>query len=197
MMRAMIRHFDAWLARRIGVFEFVADPACIARLQLTHAHRLINLSDCTVRTGDPVVILHLWNEHLPVIGPGGADLAWARQLQRSFTRSLQQAAAWISQHPEASQARAFGGMTGLFFSDGHSGGARWMERLGFALFPSPNPLGRFGIFWENFYSYALIWAYNPESLQQRSLLGLQRTEMWISMETFLKRYGVAPEVVER
>ena len=64
-----------------------------------------------------------------------------------------------------------------------------MQHLGFVVLPYHNPLGRFGLFWENFFSWWLMWAYNETSLHSRHFLKLQSTEIWITINEFLHRYG--------
>jgi hypothetical protein len=65
--------------------------------------------------------------------------------------------------------------------------------LGFVVQPYHSPLGSFGEFWENFYSWAIMWAYNAVSLRQRHLLQLRRSEFWMSIADFLRRYGADEE----
>jgi hypothetical protein len=62
-------------------------------------------------------------------------------------------------------------------------------RLGFVVRPCRNRLGRFGEFWENFYTWFLMWTFNPASLRGRSLPGLRRMEMWMAAEDFMQRFG--------
>jgi hypothetical protein len=64
-----------------------------------------------------------------------------------------------------------------------------MQRLGFIMLPYHRPLGRFGEFWENLFSWWLMWAYNDSSLLRRSFWRLQRTEMWMTREEFLRRFA--------
>ena len=64
-----------------------------------------------------------------------------------------------------------------------------MQHLGFVVLPYHNPLGRFGVFWENIFSCWLMLAYNETSLHSRHFLKLQRTEIWIIINEFLQRYG--------
>jgi len=63
-----------------------------------------------------------------------------------------------------------------------------MNRLGFTVTPYHRPLGRFGEFWENFYSWGLLWAFNPPSWRRRKLFDLRRTEVWMLREDFVDRF---------
>lgn len=188
-MRALVRRFDAVIRRIEGVFEFCHQQDCILRLQLGRARRAIELPEIKLNLGSSVLFLHLWNERLPPFPPGGADLAWANLARHKFLSSLRAVAAEIRRNPCLSEVQAIGGVTVLIDLPGASGSAKLMERLGFRVFPVRNPLGRFGEFWENFYTWALMWTYNPGTLRGRNLFRLKRVEIWISREEFLRRYG--------
>jgi len=188
-MRALVRWFDAIVRRVEGVFEFCHQEDCILRLQLSRARRVIDLPGFNIPEGSLVLFLHLWNERLPTFPSGGADLAWANLARRKFVASLRAVAAEIRGNPRFSEVQAIGGVTVLIDLPGESGPVRLMERLGFKIFPVHNPLGRFGEFWENLYTWALMWTFNPGTLRRRSLFRLKRVEIWISKEEFLRRYG--------
>jgi hypothetical protein len=189
-MRTAIRAFDRALCRRYRVFEFDDSPDCVLRLQTSHAAHPICLGDGTlVQRGDPVLMLHVWNERVPLIGPDGPDLAWAARFQRMLLASLRSAARWLAARPDLAGVRAVGAVTVLVGPDDKRGGL--LGRMGMQAIPYRNPLGRFGEFWENFYSWALMWAYSPASLRHRRLLTVRRREFWISAKAFGTRYGPA------
>ena len=80
---------DDWLCRQQGIFEYAAESNCIFRLQQAVACETIALSDGTkVHTGDAVLALHIWSEHMPTVGPRGATLAWAHEVRAAVDRSL-------------------------------------------------------------------------------------------------------------
>ncbi len=188
-VRRLIRRFDAWLSRRYGIFVFSQQPDCVLRLQRTVAHRHLSLPDCQIERGDPVLLIHLWNERLSALLPPEVGLGRAKALQRLLLGSLAQAACYLSEHVELANARAVGGVTVLLGSEDRSGGVQLVERLGFSVFPYRSPLGRFGEFWENFYSWMLIWTYDPVSLPDHRLWRLRRREFWISAQQFRLRFG--------
>lgn len=188
-MRALVRWFDDLVRRVEGVFEFCQHADCILRLQLGRARREIDLPGTKIKAGSPVLYLHLWNERLPPFPSGGADLAWANLARRKFISSLRAVAEEIRRNPDLSEVRAVGGVTVLLDLPGGNGGIKLMERLGFSIFPVHHPLGHFGEFWENLYTWALMWTYNPGTLRGRRLLKLKRVEIWISRDDFLRRYG--------
>ena len=72
--------------------------------------------------------------------------------------------------------------------EGSDGGRALLEHLGFTILPYHRPAGAFGEFWENFYTWWLIWTYNPISLRHRHLFALQRNEFWMRKERFLVRF---------
>lgn len=188
-MRKIVRRFDAWLSRMYGVFEFSQIQDCLFRLQVAVAHHPIHLPDCRVEPGELVLHLHIWNERLLALDALSPGLGWAKTLQRSFLHSLGEIAYYLDDHPDMAEVRAVGGVTVLLDNGDHIGGARLVERLGFTILPYYSPLGGFGEFWENFYSWVLIWTYNPSILPYRQLRSLRRQEFWISAGEFRRRFG--------
>lgn len=187
-MRRLIRAVDALLRRANGVFEFWDDPHCVLRLQCSRAPHALRFPTQAVQAGEPVLGLHLWNEHLPPLPEAGADLAWASRMHRLFVGSLCAVAREVACDPRLSGARALGGTTVLLEPGEASASVRLMQRLGFTVLPYRHPLGRFGEFWENLYAWGLMWAFNPATLRGRTLFGLRRVEMWMPMEELLRRY---------
>jgi len=187
-LRTLIRNFDAWLSRVEEVFEFCQSPECLLRLQLAQTWHDLRLPDITLHAGEPVLLVHLWNERLLQIPAQGPDLGWAKPMQRRFVGSLGLVAGYIHRSPALANIHALGGVT-VLAGPGNDGGSRMLRRLGFAVIPYHRRLGAFGEFWENFYTWVLLWAYNPGSLHYRRLWGLKRVEIWMSAEEFLRRYS--------
>ncbi len=188
MLQSVVGRFDAWLRRRYGVFEFCEDPECLLRLRLSQAPHTLTLGDDVLPAGEPILELHLWNEHIP-LPTGGADLVWASKVYRFWIRSLRGAAAYLQSDRQLAGVRAVGGATVLLAPSYSAGGQRLMQRLGFTIIPYRGRLGGFGEFWENFYSWVIMWAFNPASLHHRSLTRLRREEVWMSAGEFVRRYG--------
>ena len=186
-LRLVIRNFDAWLCHTQGVFEFCQSPECLLRLQLTQAPHNLRLPDMTLQAGEPILLLHLWNERLTRIPAQGPDLGWAKPMQRRFLYSLGLVVGYIQQSPKLANVRAVGGVTVLAGPD-NDGGIHLLQRLGFTLIPYHRRLGAFGEFWENFYTWLLTWTYNPGGLRYRGLWGLRRMEIWMSVEEFERRF---------
>jgi hypothetical protein len=188
-VRTLIRLLDTFLRGRYGIFEFDQDSDCLLRIQVTNAAHPINFPSQTVKVGDPILVLHLWNEHLLAVSPDGIDLAWAKTMQRGFVKSLHSLSQYLQAHPELANICAVGGASALFYTGGHIAGVKFMNRLGFIVLPYHSPLGRFGDFWENFYSWMLIYAYNPGDLRYRNFWALQRTEIWMPADELIDRYA--------
>ncbi len=189
-MRAVIKLLDHIIRRLTGVIEYSHDPECIFRVQFAPAPHPIFLSDGThVPAGAPILFLHLWNEHILPMPPAGPDLAWALQTERQLRRSLRWLAEWMAQTPACEAVQAIGGITVLISPAGQDGSEHLLRRLGFEIFPWHHPLGRFAEFWENLYTWALMWTFNPASLRGRRLLELERKEFWASRQDFLARHG--------
>lgn len=192
-MRALIKGFDAWICHQNKIFAFCDDPDCILKLQFSRAPHTMQLEWACIAKGEPVLVLHLWNGHLPVIPAGGADLTWATKTSRLFRSSLRLAARYAAHDPKFNTVRAVMAITSLFAPPAFSNEYHPMQRFGFTVTPYHRPLGGFGEFWENFYAWLLIWAYNPVSAARWNVLKARRSEIWMTAEAFLERYRVIQE----
>ena len=188
-MRSLIRGFDGFLRGRYGVFEFSDDPACLLRLQDSRTDHDLFLPQGSFPSGTRAVLLHLWNEHTPRLPDGGADLVYARRLRRDLIRSFQSVARYLQTAEAFRSAELIGGVTVLAPLGAADGGTSMLRGMGFSVLPYHNPLGRFGEFWENFYTWGLMWTFNPSSLRWQSLWRLKRSEFWTPFQDFIKRYG--------
>ena len=188
-MKSLFRLLDRLLQRIYGVFEFTDDPECLFRLSVTHLSRPLLLGDQTIPAGAEVLILHFWNERMPQLSKKGTTLAEGVQSQRQIIRSLRAVAAEIQRNSRLANVQAVGGVTALITTTGTTGTEKLYKHLGFTIVPYHNPLGRFGLFWENLYSWLLIWTYNEASLRRRPFLNLVRTGEWMTVKKFLARYA--------
>lgn len=101
---------DDWLRQRFGVYEFTDDPQCLFRIQCLCSDDAVELADGTrVRRGDHLLALHLWNEHIPLMGRGGPSLAWARRFDRAVQVSMRALAGYLAEHDELSDVGAICG----------------------------------------------------------------------------------------
>ncbi len=189
LFRMIIRRFDDWLSRVEGVKPFTYEPLIMLRLQNARARWNIPLPDHLILAGSPVVLLHLWNERIPLIALQGPSLDWALQFQRRLLYSLGAVALHLQGTASMKDVQAVGGVIAQIHLENPDGGRFLLEDLGFRLFPYHRPAGAFGEFWENLYTWLLMWAFNPASLRSHALLGLQRNEFWMTKESFLERFG--------
>lgn len=183
-MRLLLRRFDALARRILGVVEFSRDLDCLLRLRSARLRRPLELDGASYPAGTPVLELHVWNERVPVMPPDGADLAWAADAGRRLRRSLHLLAAHIE-----SEGRAAPLIRADTVLASDPGAEALFRRLGFVLRSSRRRPGAILEVWENAYALALMAAFNPPSARRRSLRSLRRTELWMSTDVLLKRYG--------
>jgi hypothetical protein len=190
-LRAIIRRFDTWLSHVEGVEPFTDDPNCIIRLQVASATHSLTLPEATIPCGANVLLLHTWNERMPVIPPDGPDLAYGLRFQRLMLASFELVARHILANSTLQSVQAVGGVTAHIPLKEADGGRTMLEQLGFTSMPYHRHhfWGAFGEFWENFYTWWLMWTFNPISTRHRKLWDLQRTEFWMTKKAFLKRYS--------
>jgi hypothetical protein len=123
---------DRWLRRRRGVFEYSLDPQCLFRLEQRCADDTLELADGTrVCAGAPVLVLHLWNEHVPLMGRGGPTLAWAHKTSRAIHASLQELARFLAGRPDLGDVRVLYADVRVSGASQAVRAARIMARYGF------------------------------------------------------------------
>jgi len=188
-LRPAIRRFDDWLSRVEGVQPFTDESRIILRLQTSRSAWDIPLPDHRIAAGSPVMVLHFWNERIPLIKPQGPNLEWALHFQRRLLYSLKAVAFHLQGTAPLNGIQAVGGTITQIHMGGPDGGRLLLERLGFRVLPYHRPAGAFGEFWENFYTWLLMWTYNPASLRSHSLFELQRNEFWMTKDRFLERFS--------
>ncbi len=183
-MDVIIKEFDRFLRWAEGVYEYCDQPHCLLRLKRSYAKRTIVLTDKLIEKGAPILELHLWNEHIPQMPKNGPDLSWALLTKNWLIDSFRSLGTLLMQDVSYSDIEALSGVTVLAVDPQSSQPINLFKRLGFEVYPYSNRLGRFGEFWENFYTWGIMWAFNKGSLQRRKLVKLRRSEIWISIERF-------------
>ena len=187
-MRRIILAFDRWMVRRAKMMPVSTDPNCLLRLEVQRAPRKLAFGEITINKGEFLLGFHIWNDHLPPLPANADDLGWALLTYRLFAASLPQMADFIRQHPQLATAKVLRGKTALLPPPG-KGRHSPLAALGFNVKPYRSPLGKFGNFWEHFYLYWLIWAFNPDSTKGKSLFDVNLTELWVPIPEFLARYA--------
>ena len=192
VLRAMVLALEGLLRRQGHVQEFTPDEECILRIALTTYKKDFELSDGTkVRAGDKICELHLWNEHIPPMPPEGPDLKWGVRFYRLAVKSLRSLAAYMVAD-QMQDIAALGGQMAFLEKDDSPVLASVAAQLGFDIVNLTAQAGRwrrFTHFWENIFSRALMWTFNPASLRGKRFLRLQRYRLWMSRRTLLQRYG--------
>jgi len=188
-LRRSIFGLDAHLRRQYGIVEFTARPDCILRIAPAAAEQMLVLSDGTrIQPGDPLLDLHLWNEHVPAIPPNGVTLRWAAAAAHCVRASLRTLAAETG----AGHVPNFVALRGCPRFDGrllqapfvgcgfdtivettHSPG-EWVHELGEACLVA-----------------MLLWAFNPAGLGHAHLMRARRF-VWMSRTRLLERHGRLP-----
>jgi hypothetical protein len=186
----LVSSVDALLRTYHGIAEYTDDPACIFRVGLGQARQPMHLADgAEIEAGEPVGSLHLWNEHLPPYANGGPDLAWASNMRRRVSRSLELLAEAVERDPAWRGVRAFRGDATLSRRLGEVQIRRLAERFGFERVPSPSSmLSQLHFLGDCFNAWALTRAFNPAALERQGFLR-GRCEVWISRCSLLDRYG--------
>jgi hypothetical protein len=188
-LRAVLRHFDNWLSKQYCVQVFSDDPRCVLRIQISRLPCPVDLPDGTVARDSQTLMIHWWNERAASIPEQGPTLAWALDTSRQMRYSLRLIARYMQENASCEGVRVVGGITAHVVMGEADGGRVMLEHLGFKVIPYHRPLGAFGEFWENFFTWWLMWTYNPASTRRRSMFNLQRTEFWMSRQAFLEKYG--------
>jgi hypothetical protein len=192
VLRPLVLGLERLLRRLGGVQEFTQDEECILRIAFTASKQDVELSDGTkVRAGDRICELHLWNEHIPPMPPEEPDLRWGLTFYRLAVKSFRSLAAYIAAN-EPQDIVALGGQMAFLEKENSPVLASVAVQLGFDIVNLTAQGGRwrrFTHFWENIFSWALMWAFNPGSLRGKRFLRLQRYRLWMSRRTLLQRYG--------
>ncbi|MGC8522030.1 MAG: YkoP family protein [Steroidobacteraceae bacterium] len=189
--RRWIFSLDRHLRRHYGIYEYTTHRECLLRAERCRADERIVLSDGTrVEPGDPLLRLHLWNEHMPPMGPHGPSMAWARRIERRLDLSLAELARHLAQGGGRAAVSAVCAQMRLRSAHQTVQLSRILGRFGFETVPYPSgepshALRRVG---ENFMVVLLVLAANPISLRA----GVWRrgcVRVAISREALLRRYG--------
>ena len=155
---------DRWLRRWHGVYEFTAHRECLFRAERCLAEAALSLSDgVRVRRGDPLLRVHLWNEHMPPMGQKGPTVAWARRASRAIETSLRELARHVAQCSDLDAVVAICADMRLATAQQSAQLARIVSRYGFEA-AKDSRAGRPGflrLIGENILMVLLVLATNP------------------------------------
>lgn len=187
---------DRWLRHRQGVFEYTDDPTCVFRIQHAQADAPLALSGgARIEPGMPILNLHLWNEHVPLMGPEGATVAWARHLSRAIQSSLRQLAAYLDANSDLDDVAALRANMRLGTAEQGAQLVRLMGRYGFepaddVLRPGYWQSGSLHHYGENILIFMLVMATNPAVLGT-PVLRRDYKLVYLSRPALERRYGRA------
>ena len=181
---------DRWLRRWHGVYEFTAHRDCILRAERDLAEEPLLLSDgVRVHRGDPVLKIHLWNEHMPSMGRAGPTIAWARRVSRALDTSLRELARHVAQSGDLDALVAVCADMRLAPARQNARLARIVGRYGFEAAKDsrvgrPGPLRLIG---ENILMVLLVLATNPSAFRA-AVLRRDHSRVVISRAKLLRLY---------
>jgi hypothetical protein len=181
---------DRWLRRWHGIYEFTAHRECIFRAERGLADQSQLLSDgMRVRRGDPILKIHLWNEHMPAMGQRGPTIAWARRASRALDVSLRELARHVAQCRDLDTVAAVCADMRLAPAKHCPKLARIVARYGFETAQDsragrPGPLRRIG---ENILMMMLVLATNPVAFRA-AVLRRDHARVMISRAKLLRLY---------
>jgi hypothetical protein len=185
---------DRWLRWRQGVFEYARTRECVFRVQPAKADRHLRLRDGTdISPGDPILILHLWNENLPTIGDEGPTVAWGRRFGRAMDSSLGQLAWFLRRRPDLNGISAIRIDMALGTAERNEKTVRILSRYGFEPVPDREgePGGYLRRVGENALILFLVLAANPNAARA-SLLRRERAVAYLSLAALERRYAAGP-----
>lgn len=190
LARLVIRGIDFIVRRAYGVAPFSQDAGCFIRIALGRSSRSVVLFDgVRVERGSAIVHLHLWNERLLDLPRAHDSLGWGLEVLHHAEYSLHLLARCLDDDPAAAAWVALRGEFG--FVTELQPAKSILERLGFDVALKEAPGFRIWrrAFWDNFYSFLLLWTFGPHGLRGKRLGRLQRVEIWMSRARLIERYG--------
>jgi YkoP domain len=188
-----VKGVDSLLRQRQGIAEIADDPECIFRISMAVAHRAVALSDgVLIGSGEPVVRIHYWNEHLPVMTPEGPNSAWASVLVSRVRHSLGVLADRFEHDPMMATAQAIQASPAFAYRFGNAiQMSRITERFGFEVLdlePETGLTERIHDVLDGMLVWGLIWAFNPGALKNHGF-SHRRIQIWMSRRKLLSLYG--------
>lgn len=188
----IVAAIDERLRLRHGVIEYTHLPECLFRIQIIAAGSDIVLSDgVSVRAGDRLIALHLWNEQFPAFPENGPTLGWARRIERAFDLSLRELDHYLAAQPQLGDVAAICANMGLGSGARSAQLMRIVGRFGFepVAVPAPSSIAeRIRRFGENVFITLMVLARNAAALRADTLRR-DRTLAVLSRRKLRRRYG--------
>jgi hypothetical protein len=171
-----VKCLDRFLRYRLQIHEFRAQPDCLFRISRSQSNRLVTLMDgCEIKSGDPLLELHLWNEHLSLVGDPTSGFAWGLRFLKLLRFSLTLLADHVEVEPEWADIKA----VHACFVTCLQRPEQALQHLGFSITSPPRSARRkVHDYFENYLVYALIWAFHPCGIRCPPK-DLKRIELWL------------------
>jgi hypothetical protein len=197
-LQSAVFALDRRIRQKLGVYEYTMHPECLFRLQLVHVEDPLVLADGTaVAPGNRALALHLWNERIPVMGPLGPTLAWARKIDRAIHASLRELACYLAAQPSLRDIAAICGDMPVRGTRQAEQLARIMARYGFeaavGIADRRNLIHRFG---DAVLVLMLVWATNPCAVRS-AVLRCCNMRLFVSRAALERRYTASMRVATR
>jgi hypothetical protein len=182
---------DRFLRRRQGIYEYTTHAQCLFRIERSRAEHRFTLADGThIRTGDRILKLHLWNEHIPPMAAEGPTVAWGLEVCRAIGVSLSELVRYMRLRSELDDVPAVCGDMYLGSPSQGDQFARIVARYGFETLPRgacwrPTVLHRLG---ENMLIVLLVLVTNPVVLRQSALRPFHR-RVFMSRGVLERNFG--------
>src|SRR5579871_5041783 len=172
-LRAAVWALDARLRLRHGVSEYARRTDCIFRMEIVAAAGDLRLADGTsLRRGDRVIDLHVWNEQFPRMAAIGPTLGWAGRVKRGIDQSLRELAQHLEGRRDLDDVCVVRARLNTDAANPSGRLARLMARYGFEAIAAqaPAPLAtRLHRLAQNVLIAAMVLATNPAAFRTRCL----------------------------
>lgn len=172
--------------------EYSHNPSCIFRVEIARAERPLQLRDgARLRPGDRVARLHFWNEHVPVVPPRGATIAWARRMRSAIAAALHELADYLAARSDLADIVAICADVPSATRAQSAQLARIMARYGFEAVAEPRHLTfgeRLHRFGENILISLIVLAQNAAALRADTLRRA-RLPIYLSRHALERRFG--------
>ena len=189
LLNRLTRAVDRLQRNLRGIQEFSSDPDCIYRLSIESAPRGAVLPDGTeFQQGEPIGILHIWGDHMPVIPPSGSNLAWAAKMARVIRRSTNLLAEHAAKDESLQSISAFGNDAFLLYTQP---AVHLLERIGFFVLdgePADGLHRQVRMRTVRLWTWLLRRAFNQQSIRGIRPSDLQYRSIWLSRRTLLERF---------
>jgi hypothetical protein len=197
-LQSAVFALDRRIRDKLGVYEYTVHPECLFRLQVVQVEDPLVLADGTaVAPGSRALALHLWNERIPVMGPLGPTLAWARRTDRAIHASLHELARYLAGQPSLRDIAAICGDMPVRSAVQAKQLARIMARYGFeAEVGSADRRSLIHRFGDAVLVLMLVWATNPCAVRS-ALLRCCNIRLFVSRAALERRYTAALRAVNR